>query len=60
MGLFSALGDIAKLPLDIGLDVTGIRPMSRAFDDDDNHDTPFGTIDRLNQIVHDLDDDDEE
>lgn len=58
MGLFSALGDIAKLPLDIGLDVTGIRPISRAFDEEE-HDTPFGTIDRLNQICHDLDDDDE-
>jgi len=56
MGLLGFIKDVALLPVDIALDVTGITPMKRAVDDHDRHDQPFGTFDRLGSMVDNLDD----
>jgi hypothetical protein len=55
MGILGFVKDIVLLPVDVALDVTMIRPLGRALNDDDNHDTPFGTIDRIQSIAKNLD-----
>jgi len=46
MGLFGFVKDVIMLPVDIALDATMITPASRVINDT-NHETPFGTFDRL-------------
>ena len=54
MGLFGFVKDVVLLPVDIALDVTMITPSARIMDDTD-HETPFGTFDRLSSMVKNLD-----
>ena len=54
MGLFGFVKDVILLPVDIALDVTMITPSARIMNDSD-HETPFGTFDRLNSMVKNLD-----
>lgn len=54
MGLFGFVKDVVLLPVDIALDVTMITPSVRIMNDSD-HETPFGTFDRLNSMVKNLD-----
>ena len=54
MGLFGFVKDVVLLPVDIALDVTMITPSARIMNDTD-HETPFGTFDRLNSMVKNLD-----
>ena len=54
MGLFGFVKDVILLPVDIALDVTMITPSARIMNDSD-HETPFGTFDRLSSMVKNLD-----
>lgn len=55
MGFWGLITNIAVLPLDIALDVTCITPTVRVVNDSDKE-SPFGTIDRLEAIVKNLED----
>lgn len=55
MGLFGFVKNVVLLPVDIAFDVTGITPAGRIINDS-NHDTPFGTIDRIGSMVKNIDD----
>lgn len=55
MGLFGFIKDVALLPVDIALDVTGITPASRVIRDC-KKETPFGTIDRISSMGKNLED----
>jgi hypothetical protein len=54
MGLFGFIKDVVLLPVDIALDVTGITPITKILNDDDSE-TPFGTVDRLKSLGKNLD-----
>jgi len=54
MGILGFIKDIVLLPMDIALDVTCITPMVRAVEDT-NDNSPFGTVDRIRSMVHNLD-----
>jgi len=54
MGLLGFIKDVALLPIDIAMDVTMITPTARIMSDS-NKDTPFGTFDRLESMVKNLD-----
>lgn len=53
MGVLGFLKDVVLLPVDLVLDVTTITPMVRSMNDDES-DTPFGTVDRLRSIVKNI------
>lgn len=53
MGILGLIKDVILLPVDIALDATGITPLVRTMEDDDA-DTPFGTVDRLRSIVKNM------
>lgn len=55
MSLFGFVKDVVMLPVDAALDVTGVTPMARIASDS-RHDQPFGTLDRLESIVKNVDD----
>ena len=55
MGIFGLVKDIVLLPVDVALDITCITPAARVVSDC-NHDTPFGTVDRLESLARNLDD----
>ncbi|MFA6529191.1 MAG: hypothetical protein WCT46_06685 [Candidatus Gracilibacteria bacterium] len=55
MGILGFIKDVVLLPVDIALDVTGITPGSRIANGSD-HETPFGTADRLSSIVKNIED----
>lgn len=54
MGLFGFVKDVVLLPLVVVLDVTLITPGSRIVNG--TGETPFGTFDRLESMVKNLDD----
>ena len=54
MGIFGLVKDLALLPVDVALDVTGITPAGRCLGDS-SKDTPFGTLDRLESIAKNID-----
>jgi len=54
MGLFGFIKDVVLLPVDIAMDVTCITPMGRIMSDS-NKDTPFGTFDRIESMIKNLD-----
>lgn len=54
MGLFGFIKDVVLLPVDVVMDVTLITPTARIMSDS-NKDTPFGTFDRLESMVKNLD-----
>ena len=54
MGLLGLIKDVVMLPVDAALDITMITPASRVIRDTD-HETPFGTFDRLASIGKNLD-----
>lgn len=56
MSVLGLVKDIVLFPLDMALDATMITPMIRSMDDDEA-DTPFGTVDRLRSMVKNLEDD---
>lgn len=53
MGVLGFLKDVVLLPVDLVLDVTTITPMVRSMNDDES-DTPFGTVDRLRSMVKNI------
>ena len=53
MGVLGFLKDVVLLPVDLVLDVTNITPMVRSMNDDES-DTPFGTVDRLRSMVKNI------
>ena len=53
MGVVGFLKDVVLLPVDLVLDVTNITPMVRSMNDDES-DTPFGTVDRLRSMVKNI------
>jgi len=55
MGLLGFIKDVVLLPVDVVMDVTMITPSARIMNDTD-HETPFGTFDRLSSMVKNLDD----
>jgi hypothetical protein len=55
MGLFGFIKDVILLPVDIALDITGVTPITRAMNDFEK-DSPFGTVDRLESLINNLDD----
>lgn len=55
MGLLGFLGDVIALPFEIVGDVTGITPTIRAYNEDES-DSPFGTLDRLESMAENFDD----
>lgn len=59
MSILGFIKDVVLLPVNVALDVTCITPMVRSMDDDDDSDSPFGTIDRLRSMVNNLDEDEE-
>lgn len=54
MGLFGLIKDVALLPVDIGLDITGVTPVGRILSDSQK-DSPFGTLDRIASIAKNID-----
>ena len=54
MGLFGLIKDIALLPVDVALDVTGITPISKVLSDEMSGETPFGTEGRLKSLAKNL------
>lgn len=54
MSILGFIKDVVLLPVDLVLDVTTITPMVRSMNDDET-DSPFGTIDRLRSMVNNLD-----
>jgi hypothetical protein len=54
MSILGFIKDVILLPIDIALDATLITPMVRSIEDD-NSDSPFGTLDRLRSMAHNLD-----
>ena len=55
MGLFGFVKDVVLLPVDIVMDITMITPTGRIMSDS-NHETPFGTFDRIESMVKNFDD----
>jgi len=53
MGILGFIKDVVLLPVDIALDVTGVTPGSRIVNGSDSE-TPFGTIDRLESIIKNI------
>ena len=53
MGLFGFIKDVVLLPVDVALDVTMIAPAVRIMRDS-NEETPFGTFDRLESMVKNI------
>jgi hypothetical protein len=54
MSILGFIKDVVLLPIDIALDLTLITPMIRSVEDT-NDDSPFGTVDRLRSMAHNLD-----
>lgn len=54
MGILGFLKDVALLPIDIALDITGITPITKIFNESESE-TPFGTVDRLKSLGKNLD-----
>lgn len=50
MGLFGFVKDVALLPIDFALDISGITPVGRAISLSDK-DSPFGTAARLASLA---------
>ena len=53
MGVLGFLKDVVLLPVNLALDITNITPMVRSMNDDES-DTPFGTVDRLRSMVKNI------
>lgn len=53
MNLLKLIKDIALIPIDIVLDCAMITPVIKIINDEDT-DTPFGTIDRIESIMENI------